>query len=78
MLFQTNYNQYSGSETEQDPVVFQAWKPWRKQTPTSMTFSDSKGQIQTVATHLKRPDTGEDRRWEEKGMTENEMVGWHH
>ena len=43
-----------------------------------MTFSDSKGQIQTVATHLKRPDTGEDRRWEEKGMTENEMVGWHH
>ena len=23
-------------------------------------------------------DTGKDRRWEEKGMTEDEMVGWHH
>ena len=21
---------------------------------------------------------GKDRRWEEKGMTEDEMVGWHH
>ena len=26
----------------------------------------------------KDPDAGEDRRWEEKGTTENEMVGWHH
>ena len=26
----------------------------------------------------KDPDAGEDWRWEEKGMTENEMVGWHH
>ena len=26
----------------------------------------------------KDPDTGKDRRWEEKGMTEDEMVGWHH
>ena len=26
----------------------------------------------------KDPDAGEDRRQEEKGMTENEMVGWHH
>ena len=24
------------------------------------------------------PDAGKDRRWEEKGMTEVEMVGWHH
>jgi len=24
------------------------------------------------------PDAGKDRRWEEKGMTEDEMVGWHH
>ena len=23
-------------------------------------------------------DVWKDRRWEEKGMTENEMVGWHH
>ena len=26
----------------------------------------------------KDPDAGEDWRWEEKGLTENEMVGWHH
>ena len=29
--------------------------------------------------HLgKNPDAGKDWRWEEKGMTEDEMVGWHH
>ena len=27
---------------------------------------------------LKDPDAGKDSRWEEKGMTEAEMVGWHH
>ena len=26
----------------------------------------------------KDPDTGKDRRWEEKGTTEDKMVGWHH
>ena len=26
----------------------------------------------------KDPDAGKDQRWEEKGMTEDEMVGWHH
>ena len=26
----------------------------------------------------KDPDAGEDWRWEEKGMTEDEMVGWHY
>ena len=26
----------------------------------------------------KHPDAGKDQRWEEKGMTEDEMVGWHH
>ena len=26
----------------------------------------------------KYPDTGKDWRWEEKGTTEDEMVGWHH
>ena len=27
---------------------------------------------------LKEPDAGKDWRWEEKGTTEDEMVGWHH
>ena len=26
----------------------------------------------------KDPDAGKDWRWEEKGMTEDEMTGWHH
>ena len=26
----------------------------------------------------KDPDSGKDRRLEEKGMTEDEMLGWHH
>ena len=26
----------------------------------------------------KDPDAGKDRRQEEKGMTKDEMVGWHH
>ena len=26
----------------------------------------------------KDPEAGKDQRWEEKGMTEDEMVGWHH
>ena len=26
----------------------------------------------------KDPDTGKDQKQEEKGMTEDEMVGWHH
>ena len=26
----------------------------------------------------KDPDAGQDWRWEDKGMTEDEMVGWHH
>ena len=29
-------------------------------------------------THLKRPDAGKDWGQEEKGMTEDETVGWHH
>ena len=26
----------------------------------------------------KDPDAGKDRRWEEKGMTDHKIVGWHH
>ena len=26
----------------------------------------------------KYPDAGKDWRWEEKGMAEDEMIGWHH
>ena len=26
----------------------------------------------------KDPNAGKDSRWEEKGMTEDEIIGWHH
>ena len=35
------------------------------------------GSQQTAGNSL-RDDAGKDGRWEEKGMTEDEMVGWHH
>ena len=31
-----------------------------------------------IYTIRKDPDAGKDWRWEEKGTTEDEMVGWHH
>ena len=34
--------------------------------------------LQYLATTVKDPDTGNDWRREEKGLTEDEMVGWHH
>ena len=30
------------------------------------------------ADSLENPDAGKDRKQEEKGMTKDEMVGWHH
>ena len=32
----------------------------------------------TDSLRRKDPDAGKDWRWEEKGMTEDDMVGWHH
>ena len=36
------------------------------------------GHLMQRTTHWKRPDAGKDGRQEEKGTTEDEMVGWHH
>ena len=36
------------------------------------------GHLMWRADIWKDPDAGKDWRWEEKGMTEDEMVGWHH
>ena len=40
----------------------------------SMSFSDAK----SVSLIGKDPNAGKDQRQEEKGATEDEMVGWHH
>ena len=31
-----------------------------------------------VKTHLKDPDAGKEWEYEEKGATQDEMMGWHH
>ena len=46
--------------------------------------TDAEAEVPIISTrckelpHKKRPDAGKDWRQEEKGTTENEMVGWHH
>ena len=42
-----------------------------------MLTVDTKDDVIAIATGMD-PDAGKDRRQEEKGMTEDEMVGWHH
>ena len=39
-------------------------------------LNSRKGDLQKTV--WKAPDAGKDWRQEEKGMTEDEMVGWHH
>ena len=34
--------------------------------------------LKPIPAFRKDPDAGKDQRQEEKGMTEDEMVGWHH
>ena len=36
------------------------------------------GHLMRRADSFEDPDAGKNRRQEEKGMTEDEMVGWHH
>ena len=47
------------------------WKDWSWSSNTLATWSKE-------LTHWKDPDAGEDWGQEEKGTTEDEMVGWHH
>ena len=49
------------------------WKDWSEAETPILWPPDAKSWLIG-----KDPDAGNDWRWEEKGMTENEMVGWHH
>ena len=49
------------------------WKDWCWSW-NSNTWATSCKEL----THLKDLDAGKDWRWDEKRMTEDEMVGWHH
>ena len=49
------------------------WKDWRWSWNSNTLATWCK-----YLTHLKDTDAGKDWRQEEKGMTEDEMIGWHH
>ena len=49
------------------------WKDWCWSWSSNTLAPDAKSQLPG-----KDPDAGKDWKWKEKGMTEDEMVGWHH
>ena len=49
------------------------WKDWCWSWNSNTLTTDAKNWL-----FLKDPDGGKNWRWEEKGTTEDEMVGWHH
>jgi len=58
---------------ERKSVLNSHWKDWCWSETPILWPPDAKNWL-----IRKDPDAGKDRRWEEKGMTEDEMVGWHH
>ena len=52
-------------------ISLEYFKDWCWSSNTLATWCEE-------PTHCKDPDAGKDRRQEEKGVTEDEMVGWHH
>ena len=63
----------STSPSERKSVLNIHWKDWR--WTESPIFQPPAVKSQFIR---KDPDSGKDWRQEEKGMTEDEMVGWHH
>jgi len=53
-------------------------KVWRQKSPADEKGDSWNKAYLYMAFMWKRPDAGKDWRQEEKGMTEDEMVGWHH
>ena len=72
----------------ESPLDCKETKPVHPKGNQSWIFigrTDTKAEAPTLWPHDvknqltgKDPDAGEDWRWEQKGMTEDEMVGWHH
>ena len=75
-------------KTPESPLECKEIKPVNPRGNQSWIFigrTDAEaGNSNTLATWCKEltqqkdPDAGKDWRWEEKGTTEDEMVGWHH
>ena len=73
----------SGKSTrnEGSNTLFLTWNQWGVENEQLLYWSwnsNTGGTWWEELTHWKDPDAGKDRRQEEKGMTEDEMVGWHH
>ena len=75
-------------KTLESPLDFKEIQPVHSKGDQSWVFigrTDAKAEAPTLCpTHEKSwligkdPDAGRDRGQEEKGMTEDEMAGWHH
>ena len=71
-------------KTLESPLDCKEIQPVHPKRDQSCIFIGRSWNSKTLATwckeltHLKRPDAGKDWRREEKGTTEDEMVGWHH
>ena len=61
------------SQSSRESVLNIHWKDWCRRG-SSITLAAWCEEL----THLKDPDAGKDWRWEEKGITDDEMVEWHH
>ena len=73
-------NSWESLDSKINPVNLKGNKPW---IFMGRTDAEAKAPIlwtPDVKNWLirKDPDAGKDWRWEEKGMTEDEMAGWHH
>ena len=63
------------------PVVMYGWESWTIELMKDWCWSWNSNTLATWCeelTPLKRPWSWKDRRREVKGMTEDDMVGWHH
>ena len=72
-------------ESPLDPKMIQPVNPKRNQSWIFIGRTDAEAETPILwppdgkkLLTGKDPDAGKDWRWQEKGMTEDEMVGWHH
>ena len=61
------------SQSYRKSVLYVNWKDWCQSRNSILWPTDEKNWL-----IWKNPDAGKDWRWEEKGLAEDEIVGWHH
>ena len=72
-FFRVPWTSRSNQSILKEIKLYIHWKDWcwNWSFNTSVTWCEE-------LTHWKRPDSGKDWKWVEKGTTEDEMFGWHH